>query len=587
MILLRFQLMACVLVFFAFTAWLVSLWPWAILIVLTLLARRPRYWWSSAHGTARWADAHDLKGMINAVHGIIIGYLETGAPSKLSAARGLFSPWVGSRDAVDQFLDAVFHSKRRRLVRLSTSVHTAVFAPTGAGKGVGIAIPTLLTCPDSMVVIDPKGENYEKTAAVRRAMGHKVVRIDPFNVCGPGGDTFNPLERIVASYRDALDDCRALAEMLVVRTGEEKETHWNDGAEAFLAAVIALVVLLAKGEERSLQFVREILTDPESLAKAIAKMRESKAWDGMLARMGGRLSHYRDRELASTLTTANRHTGNLDTPAIAKITTSSSFDPAELRPGKMTVYIVLPPKHLRTQASLLRMLIGTFMLAVVQGGLSDKKVWFVCDEAKCLGALPQIADALDKYRGYGIRLLLIYQSMGQLQEVWPKGADQTLLSNTDQVFFAVNDNDTAEYVSKRLGEETISVASGGTNAGGSYQTSTDKPGVSNSTSWGRNDGWNQVGRALLKPAEVQALSQDVAISFVAGKPPIWTRLVRYYEGGFVPTTWTRIRAGLSTLLRTAVIVSLSGLLVVLAAAGLLHQTPAQPGAKAPSTKRAK
>ena len=35
-------------------------------------------------------------------------------------------------------------------------------APTAAGKGVGSIIPTLLTHRGSVVVTDPKGENYEK-----------------------------------------------------------------------------------------------------------------------------------------------------------------------------------------------------------------------------------------------------------------------------------------------------------------------------------------------------------------------------------------------------------------------------------------
>ena len=51
-------------------------------------------------------------------------------------------------------------------------------------------------------------------------------------------------------------------------------------------------------------------------------------------------------ELGTELqTTANRFLRFLDTPASAETTKVSSFDPAELNRGKVTVYLVLPPDH--------------------------------------------------------------------------------------------------------------------------------------------------------------------------------------------------------------------------------------------------
>jgi type IV secretory pathway TraG/TraD family ATPase VirD4 len=64
-------------------------------------------------------------------------------------------------------------------VRLTKAVHVAVIAPTGCGKGTSFVIPHLLTCPDSMVVIDFKGENAKITAKHRREkFGHRTVILD-------------------------------------------------------------------------------------------------------------------------------------------------------------------------------------------------------------------------------------------------------------------------------------------------------------------------------------------------------------------------------------------------------------------------
>ena len=98
-------------------------------------------------------------------------------------------------------------------------------------------------------------------------------------------------------------------------------------------------------------------------------------------------------------------------------------------------------------------------------------VTFVLDEAASLGRMDALDDAVDKYRGYGVRLQFYFQSVSQLKKCFPDGQEQTLLSNVSQVFFSVNDLPTAEYVSNRLGESTIVVGSGGTSTGTSQQMS--------------------------------------------------------------------------------------------------------------------
>ncbi len=104
---------------------------------------------------------------------------------------------------------------------------------------------------------------------------------------------------------------------------------------------------------------------------AIKLMCASDAWDGMLARMGNQLTHFKDKELNSVMTTTGRFLRFLDTLAVADSTKTSSFNPADLRKGKMTVYLILPPEHMRAQSPLLRMWIGSLLRAVVREGLQS------------------------------------------------------------------------------------------------------------------------------------------------------------------------------------------------------------------------
>ncbi len=304
--------------------------------------------------------------------------------------------------------------------------------------------------------------------------------------------------------------------------------------------------------------------------------------DEYLARMGHQLTQFKDKELSSVLTTTNRFLRFLDTPAIAASTRTSSFDPTGLRGGKMTVYLVLPPEHMRACMGLLRLWVGALMRAVVRGGLQEaNKVHFLLDEAATLGhGMNALADAVDKYRGYGIRCQFYYQSMGQLKLCWPEDQGQTLLSNATQVFFGVNDVPTAEYVSSRLGESTIVVTSGGSNTGSSHSYSSGGTGPGQHTrgsSSGHNDNWSQVGRRLLKPDEVLNLDPRTAITFAPGVPPIMTRLLRYYEERFLgrsPGFVRRTMAALQTLIRALVILTLTILFALAAEVAVSEQRKA-------------
>jgi type IV secretion system protein VirD4 len=167
------------------------------------------------------------------------------------------------------------------------------------------------------------------------------------------------------------------------------------------------------------------------------------------------------------------------------------------------------------------------------------KVWFVLDEAVSLHSMDALSDMMQIGRGYGLRSIFAYQSMGQLQECWPEGKAQVFLSNTTQIFFGVNDPTTADYVSNRLGDATILTEGGGSNTGwGRSHGETYGCHPSSNAGWntsgGNSSNWSMMARRLLKPDEVMALHPLTVITFPApgcGAPPrpIKTLLVRYFE----------------------------------------------------------
>ncbi|MDA4835083.1 type IV secretory system conjugative DNA transfer family protein, partial [Enterobacter hormaechei] len=83
--------------------------------------------------------------------------------------------------------------------------HICVVAPTRSGKGVGVVVPTLLSWPASVFVLDRTGENYQMTAGWRgQHANNAILRFDPAE---PGTScSWNPLAEIRYGQRQQISD---------------------------------------------------------------------------------------------------------------------------------------------------------------------------------------------------------------------------------------------------------------------------------------------------------------------------------------------------------------------------------------------
>jgi type IV secretion system protein VirD4 len=118
----------------------------------------------------------------------------------------------------------------KRYLRHDGPEHVLCFAPTRAGKGVGLVLPTLLTWPGSVIVHDVKGENWEITAGFRARHG-RVLLFDPTN---PASSAYNPLLEIRRGQWE-VRDTQNVADVLVDPEGSlEKRSHWEKTSHALL-----------------------------------------------------------------------------------------------------------------------------------------------------------------------------------------------------------------------------------------------------------------------------------------------------------------------------------------------------------------
>lgn len=407
-----------------------------------------------------------------------------------------------------------------KLMRYDGPAHLLTLAPTRAGKGVGTVIPNLLTVPRSVLVIDPKGENAKIAGEARKRFG-AVHILDPFGVTGMPASAYNPLGRLDAESLDLGEDAASLSEALVMDPpGQQSDAHWNEEAKALLSGLIMFAVAHEDQDRKTLATVREYLTlPPEKFRTLLELMQDSAATGGLIARAANRFLGKSDREAASVMSSAQRHTHFLDSPRIVAATARSDFQFSALRHDLTSIFLVLPPNRLDAYSRWLRLLVAQALQDIArdaeaaQAGSARLKqpALFLLDEFAALGRLEAVERAMGLMAGYGLQLWPILQDMSQLKDLYGARAN-TFVANAGVLqTFGVNDFETAKWLSQSMGKETIG-----------YQTESHRPGDISTTTQ------HVAARDLMSPDEIMQIDPSVQLLRVQGKPVIIARKLRYF-----------------------------------------------------------
>ena len=142
----------------------------------------------------------------------------------------------------------------------------------------------------------------------------------------------------------------------------------------------------------------------------------------------------------------------------------------------------------------------------------DGPILFLLDEFAALGRLEAVERAMGLMAGYGLQLWPILQDMSQLRALYGPKAN-TFVANAGVLqTFGVNDLETAEWLSRLLGRETIGSETWSHRPG-------DAPGVSLGT----------MGRELMTPSEIMQMPDHLQLLRLQGRPPVLAAKIRYYD----------------------------------------------------------
>src|SRR5262245_2864491 len=446
---------------------------------------------ATTYGSARWAEVSDLrKAQLFASSGVVLGL-------------------YGGR-----------------YLRHDGPEHVLVVAPTRSGKGVGLVLPTLLSWSQSAVIHDIKGENWALTAGWRARFSH-CLRFDPTD---PHSARFNPLLEVRKGARE-VRDVQNIADILVDPEGaRDRRDHWDKTAHTLLTAAI-LHVLYAE-EEKTLSRVATLLADPaRSLLKTLQIMLSTNHVGSaaapkphpVVASIARELLNKSENERSGVVSTALSFLGLYRDPVIAANTAQSDWRIADLvgaeRP--LSLYLVVPPSDLSRTRPLIRLLLNQIARHLTDRQSSGttaapRQLLLMVDEFPALGRLEFFETSLAFLAGYGVRAVLVAQSLNQIDKAY--GPHNAILDNCHvRVAFTPNDERTAKRLSDTLGTATelraLKNLSGRRLAAWLSHTSVSE---------------QETPRALLTVGEIVQLSAEEALVLVCGLPPIRARKLKYY-----------------------------------------------------------
>jgi type IV secretion system protein VirD4 len=328
-----------------------------------------------------------------------------------------------------------------------------------------------------------------------------------------GSDQYNPLDLLDPDDPNVIDDVQLIAETIVPTTSRGDTDHFNARARTVISGLLLhLVTQPGLEDQRHLGTLWEWLrldTDKWDDLLADMKTNTSKNGGDVCERTADEilaLMKNGSREYASVVSTAQKWTDYIKSPALRQSMLTSSFSAADLVGGKTTLYIVIPADRLKTHYQWLRLVISALMRSVIRK--PGKRVCFLLDEFYALGYLSEIDVALGAYAGYGVSVWAILQNLVQLKDTYESNWESFLSSCAVKHFFNLGDNTTLEYVSALLGQTSIP----------SYSMGPAGPSVSGATA-----------RPLVTADELRRGSAESMFTLIDQKPVHLIEKFPYYE----------------------------------------------------------
>ena len=409
--------------------------------------------------------------------------------------------------------------------KIQRNLNVLVIGGAGAGKSMYYARPNLLQANTGYIVLDPKGELTEDCGSFLREEGYTVWVLDLKHP--EQSDGYNPFE-----FLETQDDVLQLVDNLFDNTTDadarKGEQIWDDSAKALLRSLIFYVQEECPKEKQCFATVMEYLRKAKTQEDVMGNPQVSELDAAMDALANKQITQGRNpdrspawrsyqeyrsgaaKTMQSVLFTLNARLSKFNITSISNLTRHNTIDLKRVGREKIVIFAVIPDD---TKAY--NFLVGMLYTQLFQqlyrtadhypGKKLPVPVHFLMDEFANVALPKDFESLLSTMRQRQIFCSIILQNLSQLKALYEKQWE-SIVGNCDSfLYLGGNEQSTFEYVSKRLGTETINLdtysQSKGRNGSFSKQMQLQK-------------------RELMLPDEVGRLDNAYAIYIMRGENPV-------------------------------------------------------------------
>lgn len=423
------------------------------------------------------------------------------APSKYS---GLLLGLLANNKAIIQPEDSKIANR-----------NVAIAGGPGSFKTQSYVLTNVINNTDtSIVVTDPKGEVYEKTAKIKEAQGYevRVVNFKHMSI----SDHYNPFGYV----RKDLDAYTVANTIVAAKNDPKKKDIWYNTQLNLLKALILYARSEFPPHKRNMEGVLDFLQefDPEATEYGESEL-DQKFGELDLkhpARRAYELGFKKSQEktrasiIISLLTTI----GDYVDDEVANFTSSNDFFFQDIGKKKIALYVLIPTMD-KTWEGLInlfftQMFQELYLLGDQHGAKLPVPVSFILDEFPNLGKFDSFEAFLATCRGYRISVSTIFQNYTQMIDKYGKDNAESILGNCAiKICLGNINNTTAQYFSDLIGKTTVKVDTGG------HSSSKGKHGSSSSSS-----NYSYMGRALMNADEIMTMDKNDSVVLITGFFPI-------------------------------------------------------------------
>ena len=423
----------------------------------------------------------------------------------------------GSKNMI--FTNEIYMSMNGRKTRRNNNI--LVIGGSGAGKSRFVVKPNLLQANCSYVITDPSGELLETMGQTLKDMGYDVrvfnlVQMD-HSCC------YNPFHYI-RDQNGVLIMINALIRNTTPKGSNTSDPFWEKAETALLQACAFYLVSECSEEDRNFANVMKLLQcasavegqeNVDSALDILFKDLEAKDPEHIAVRSykvfksagGGKTAQ-------SILISCQTRLQHFNLTSIKNLTNIDTINLGDIGDKPVALFCTTPTAD--TSFNFLVALLYTQLFETLyyhaetecKGKRLPYHVRFLLDEFANIGTIPDFDKKLATMRKYEISCTIIIQALSQLKTLY-KDEWEVIVGNCDSfLFLGGSDITTLDYVSKKLGKETIRSINNSRNFGkqGSHSMS-----------------YNKTGRELLTSDELSGLDNDYCVLFIRGLRPFYSR----------------------------------------------------------------